>query len=407
MTKKPASPTPPQPRRRRWLIWIGGLLAVCLLSTVGIGFGGWLALRQRFADLPDTHDLDTRLATEAQAYLADRPNGALVIGVVQDGRTAVFGFGAMDDGSAPDADTVYEIGSISKVLTGLTLAALVSDGTVAITDTLGSLVESTTSDYSGGNRASPAIALITLQHLVTHTSGLPRLPQSLSDDELAGEDPYAAYDSARLWQDLRTAQLENAPGLAHLYSNYGAGVLGQTLAQTTGQDYAALVAERILKPLTLSDTVVELTDAQRDRLAPGHVLGSNASAPNWTLNALAPAGGFKSTARDLTDLIAANLTAATGSRPIDRALLESHAVLYSSWDVTMAYGWFVQDQLWGQRVLWHNGGTGGYTSYIAIDFEHQAGIVLLSNYGDAMAGDNDLDALGLVSLPLIARVSLP
>lgn len=405
----PRRPTPPAstPRRRRWLVWAAVAVGIGLLACVGILGGGWFALRQRFADIPDTHDLDQRLAAEAQTYLATRPKGALVIGVVQDGRSAIYGFGALPDGSAPDGDTVYEIGSISKVFTGLTLAALVSTDDANVTEALGDVLGDTIGSYSDEARSSPAVAVITLGQLATHTSGLPRLPQGLTDDELAGADPYAAYSLDRLWQDVREAQLNNAPGVAYEYSNFGAGVLGQALAQRAGVDYGELVADRVLEPLSLNGTTLALAADQQTRFAPGFVLGSDEPASAWDLNALAPAGGFKSTARDLTAFIAANLAAATGDRPIDRALTESHRELYNSWDTRLAYGWIVQDQLWGQRVYWHNGGTGGYTSYLAIDFEHQAGIVILSNYGDALAGNNDLDGLGLVSLPLLARVSLP
>ncbi|HRF46393.1 MAG TPA: serine hydrolase domain-containing protein [Anaerolineales bacterium] len=397
--------TPRKPRRR-WLLWVIGVLAACVLITTGVGLGGWLALRQRYADLEDTRDLDVRLAAEARSYLATRPAGALVIGVVKAERVAIFGFGALPDGTVPDGDTIYEIGSLSKVLTGATLAALVSTGDVSLADTLGGVIVPGASDYTRESVA-PAVAIITLQQLVTHTSGLPRLPQGMTEDELISADPYAAYDEGRLWQDLAHAQLDTVPGTSYTYSNYGFGALGQALARRMDQTYVALVAERILTPLAMADTALELSADQQARLAPGMVLGTNAAAPNWNLNALAPAGGYKSTARDMTAFIAANLVAATGERGIDRALTESHTTLRTGWDATLAYGWNIQEQLWGQRVFWHNGGTGGYTSYMAIDFDNQAGIVILSNYGDAMAGSNDLDALGLVSLPLIARISLP
>jgi hypothetical protein len=83
------------------LLWIAAGAGIALLACVGIVAGGWLAVRQRFADTPDTHDLDARLAAQAEDYLASRPHSALVIGVVQDGRSAIFGFGALPDGSTP------------------------------------------------------------------------------------------------------------------------------------------------------------------------------------------------------------------------------------------------------------------------------------------------------------------
>lgn len=406
MSKAPSAKVTPRPRRR-WLLWIVAGAGIALLACVGIVAGGWLAVRQRFADTPDTHDLDARLAAQAEDYLASRPHSALVIGVVQDGRSAIYGFGALPDGSTPDGDTVYEIGSITKVFTAVTLATMVEGGEVAVTDSLGTLLPDRTGLYSGATRSSPAVSLITLGQLTTHTSGLPRLPQSLSDVELTSNDPYAGYSLDRLWQDLSGVELNNAPGVSYEYSNFGAGVLGQVLADQAGVDYATVLADRVTEPLGLADTTLSLSADQRARFVPGFVLGTDESAPPWEMNALAPAGGLKSTARDLMAFIAANLDAAAGGRPIDRALALSHNELYSGFGVQQAYGWVMQEQIWGQRVHWHNGGTGGYTSYLAIDFENRAGIVILSNYGDAMAGNTDLDGLGLVALPLIARVSLP
>ncbi len=404
MTGKPARARPPS---KRWLAWIGGGVGVLLVLCVGIGAGGWLAIRQRYTDTPDTHDLDARLATLVQTYLARRPHGAVVVGVVQQNRTAIFGYGKLPEGAAPLADTEYEIGSLSKVFTALLLADMVARGDVATTDMLGDLRPRPSDTYDAETRSAPAVSVITLGQLATHTSGLPRLPAGLTDAELGSANPYAAYDLDRLWQDLDSAQLENAPGVAYGYSNFGAGVLGQVLAQHAGLPYDALITERILTPLGLSDTVLALTADQHTRLAPGFVLDADVSATNWDLNALAPAGGFKSTARDLTAFIAANLLVGQSERPIDRALVESHKILHKGFDQSLAYGWIVQDQLWGQRVYWHNGGTGGYTSYLAIDFDHDAGIVILSNYGDTLAGNSDLDGLGLAALPLISRISLP
>lgn len=404
MTGRPARARPPS---KRWLAWIGGGIGIVLVLCAGIGVGSWIAIRQRYADTHDTHDLDERLATQVEAYLAQRPHGAVVVGVVQQERTAIYGFGQLPEGAVPDADTEYEIGSLSKVFTALLLADMVTRGDVATTDMLGDLRPRPANAYDAETRSAPAVSVITLGQLATHTSGLPRLPAGLSDAELASANPYAAYDLDRLWLDLDAAQLENAPGVSFQYSNFGAGVLGQILAQQAGVPFDALITERVLDPLDLGDTVLALTSDQHARLAPGFVLGANVPATNWDLNALAPAGGLKSTARDLTAFISANLHAAQGDRPIDRALVESHRVLYKGFDQSLAYGWIVQDQLWGQRAYWHNGGTGGYTSYLAIDFDHEAGIVILSNYGDTLAGNGDLDALGLAALPLISQVSLP
>ncbi len=160
------------------------------------------------------------------------------------------------------ASTVFEIGSISKAFTGVLLADMILRGEVALDDAVATHLPPGTRvpDKDG--------AVITLRHLTTHTSGLPRLPDNL--DPKDPTDPYADYDAARLTAFLATHQLRRAPGSTYEYSNLGAGLLGFALATRAGMSYGDLLRTRILEPLGMMESGVVESETMRRNLASGH-----------------------------------------------------------------------------------------------------------------------------------------
>jgi CubicO group peptidase (beta-lactamase class C family) len=125
---------------------------------------------------------------------------------------------------------------------------------------------------------------------------------------------------------------------------------------------------------------------------------------NWDFEAFAPAGGLRSTANDLLKFIRAALD--PGDDPLGRALALS---LQIHGDVSLqkiGLGWHRMDTIEDLTVWWHNGGTGGYVSFLGIDPTHQTGVIVLANYGDALAGKFEVDKIGVNILTLAAKVSL-
>ena len=159
-------------------------------------------------------------------------NRVLVVVRRADGETEVRGRGV-----APDA--AFEIGSITKAFTGTLLADMVREGLVAFDDPVARYVPEAPGD-------------ITLEHLATHTSGLPRLPKGLRFRER--KDPYAKLD---LRAAIPRTKRKRPPGGKPVYSNYGMGLLGFALAQRAGTTYGELVRERIAAPLKLTQTALD------------------------------------------------------------------------------------------------------------------------------------------------------
>src|SRR5262245_6567361 len=194
------------------------------------------------------------------------------------------------------ASSVFEIGSISKVFTGLLLADMVLRGEVALDEPVSKYLPPGTRVPERSGKA------ITLRHLTTHTSGLPRLPGNLAPQD--PDDPYADYDAARLVAFLATHELRRDPGASYEYSNLGAGLLGWALATRAGVPYAELLRTRILEPLGMKETGVAESERMRSNLATGHdQMGE--PTPAWHLDVLAGAGAIRSTLADMLRFAAA------------------------------------------------------------------------------------------------------
>ncbi|HEY2251625.1 MAG TPA: serine hydrolase [Planctomycetaceae bacterium] len=379
----------------------------------------------------------------------------LGVGVFSGGTQCTFFGGRIstERNQPPDERTLFEIGSITKVFTTTLLADLHLAGELGLDDRVNRYLP------PHGRIRGPYGDDVTLRHLSTHTSGLARLPVNLSWKKLSSDNPYADYGDDDLYAGLARCRLKNRPGTRTRYSNWGSGLLGHVLSLVGGADYERLVIERILEPLGMHDTVIQLSDEQQQRLAPGHSRGK--PVRNWEFQALAGAGAFYSTVADMLRFVRANLD--PGSSPLAQAIELTHEVqteytwkwygdfgclgpitfvslgsllawrpfglptwlrwaipvavpvlMLSLWQFgivgsldDLALGWHF-DRLeddglpLSQEALWHNGGTDGYRSYLAFSKQHGTGVVVLAN------SDQDPDATGRqLLMRLVHRQSSP
>ena len=225
-------------------------------------------------------------------------------------------------------------------------------------------------------------AEITLRHLATHSSGLPRLPENFDPENPA--NPYADYTVEDLYAFLSSHKPARDAGEAVEYSNVGYGLLGHALTLREAADFETLIFERILEPLQMSDTAVELTPALRERLATGHD-GRLEPAGNWDLPVLAGAGALRSTVNDLLTFLEANLGLRESPLQPAMELARMPQRQDPALGMDIGLGWIIATE--GDReFVWHNGATGGYASFIGFDVEAGEGIVILSN--SQLSADN-------------------
>jgi D-alanyl-D-alanine-carboxypeptidase/D-alanyl-D-alanine-endopeptidase len=299
--------------------------------------------------------VDPALAQAADRAAAGLPAGGFVVAESRHGVTGYRAAGRPSpmDGVPPER-VIFEIGSITKVFTGLLLAQAVVEHRVALDDPISRyLPPAVTLD--------PAVAAITLGQLATHTSGLPRLPGNLGSAN--ARDPFADYTEADLYAFLRayrpTAHAAPAPAE---YSNLGAGLLGHLLGLAYGESYGRLVAEKIARPLHLADTVVELSDEQRSRLARPHV-GRVQVPPMRYQDTLVGAGGLYSTAADLVRL--AHVLLLTFDHPLKDAweLARQPRADFPAMNGQAGLGVLVMSR-GGSPIYWHGGTSAGTRTHL-------------------------------------------
>lgn len=309
-----------------------------------------------------------------------RQGVGIVVGVVDASGRRIVAEGARAKGDpAPlDGRTVFEIGSMTKVFTGLLLAEMAAKGEVRLDQPVAQLLPADVKVPARGGRQ------ITLVDLATHTSALPGLPANFAPKDAA--NPYADYTVAQLYAFLGEHALAYDIGGKYAYSNLGAGLLGHALARRAGGDYEAVLRRRALAPMGLDETTIALNPSARARLAQGHD-ATLEPVGGWDLPTLAGAGALRSTAEDMLDFLAA----ATGlaPSPLKPALDAMLAVRRPAGAAIMevALGWHVA-KAGGREVVWHNGGTGGYRSFFGYDTRSKVGVVVLTNVANEVGGDD-------------------
>src|SRR5688572_3124954 len=173
-------------------------------------------------------EIKSKVDEAAHEYLKDSSNVGLAIGVIRGDQFQILCYGTTDkpSGIPITPDSVFEIGSVTKAFTGILLAESVRRGEVKLYDPANNYLP------PEGQIPAKGKDLVTLWHLVTHTSGLPRLPDNIDRKTFFSENPYSTYTVAQLYEFLHRTQLR--PGKQHAYSNLGMGLLGHILALAAG-----------------------------------------------------------------------------------------------------------------------------------------------------------------------------
>jgi CubicO group peptidase (beta-lactamase class C family) len=336
---------------------------------------------------------DSALRGLLEQRVADGRSKGIVVGVLEaDGRTRIVVAGDPGPGTLPlDGNSVFEIGSISKVFTSTLLALMAEDGTVRLDDPVQKYLP------AGVHVPARNGKVITLELLAEQRSGLPRLPDNMHPADPA--NPYADYSVAQLYEFLSRYQLPRDPGAEFEYSNLGVGLLSHVLSLASGKSYEALVRERVTAPLGMTHTAITLTPWMRDHLALGHDPAGNV-VKNWDLPTLAGAGAIRSTASDMLKFVDANLHPERG--PLGRAMaLAQRERAPAGPGMSIGLNWLIA-HAGADTIVWHNGGTGGYRSFVGLVPSRRIGVVVLTNSGGVGADDIGMHLLN-PDLPLAPK----
>lgn len=305
--------------------------------------------------------------------LKRRKDCGIVIGLLRRGKKTVYAFGSSGNSNRQklDGKTIFEIASITKLLTATLLSGMVSNGQVVLDEPISNfLPESIGSPQYAGRE-------ITLRDLATHYSGLPRLPAALCRTPFS--NPYKDYDREQLFKYMDSHTLKRKPGDSFLYSNLGYGLLGQLLCDKLEDEFEQAVIKAICKPLGMRDTRVFVPRKKQHRFAQG-TNKKGVAVANWDFLAMAGCGALRSTVNDMLKFVAANLYPSTS--PLTAALERTHAerIQTDQDNISVSLGWHIlKDE--SLEIFAHDGHTAGYASFVAFNKAHHIGLVVLSNAG--------------------------
>lgn len=332
----------------------------------------------------------------------NKTNAAMVIGFVDPNGTQFYGHGKISNTSnatAVDKDTVFSIGSITKVFTTILLADMVNKGLVNLDDPIEMYLPPnvTVPQYNGHK--------ITIEDLATHTSGLPEFPDNFcpsfdpAKTEVVDSIQYRKdlfdctkdYTFDQFYHGLSNTTIQREPGTKVEYSTFGIGLLGHILTlKSNMSSFDKLLDQTILDVLGMNDTSFGLSDSQKSRLAVGHLNGQE--LPTFDMpSPIAPGGALYSTTSDMLKFLSANIGLI--KTKLDGAIQESHLIRQSTGQILpnnlqtsdnndntgvyVGLGWFITTNF-GHAIIWHNGGTvGGYNAYMAFNPTTERGIVIL------------------------------
>lgn len=338
---------------------------------------------------PLVSDFDKQINKIITPYARIYSSASLSIGIFKDNQETYYGYGETKKGNntIPDSETLYEIGSITKTFTALLAIDFLQSKSLTLDTPVNNFLPSTipTLQYNGNS--------IKIKHLLNHTSGLPRLPEDFQNG-MNQSNPYKHYDSTKVYNYLKTFRLRVDPGTTWAYSNLGAGLAGLVLERKTHKSYEQLLVEKICTPLGLNSTKITLTDSDKQNLATGYNTYGFETSYWDDMSAFKGAGAIKSNAKDLVSYGKNILN--TELSPLKTQIEACLNVTYEDNNIKMASGWIIQN-INGNDVILHDGGTGGFSSYIFICKPKNVVLVIL--FGNETSSNT-----GSIISPLIDAV---
>lgn len=292
-------------------------------------------------------------------------NTQLSLALIKNGKIDFIGIESINDSIKliENHKNIFEIGSITKVFTATLLSNLVNEQTLKLDDHIQEYL-----DFKINLEDK-----ITFKELANHTSGLPRLPSNLNLLLVDQDNPYKDYDNEALIDYLTTqVKLNQGPGTAYEYSNLGAGILGFQLATISKSTYESLLQEKIFTKYEMLNST-----SKRENVKTNLVNGlkpDGQPTSNWDFDVLAGGGSIFSTVEDLSKFALAQFDDSN-----KELVLTQKPTFKINDHMSIGLGWHILKRKNGGELIWHNGGTGGYTSSMALDIQNKNGIIILSN----------------------------
>ena len=306
-------------------------------------------------------------------------NTQISFAFINNGKVNYYGIKRKNDSISHfnNYNNIFEIGSITKVFTSNLLASFIINNKVELNDNINDYLRTPFKNN----------VQITFKSLANHTSGLPRLPSNLDLEKINPANPYKEYNEIDLENYLEKSLLiDDTLKGKYLYSNLGAGLLGYTLSKIENVSYEDLLKNHIFSKYKMFNTTLNHNDLS-EVLVKGLDANGN-EVPNWELSVLAGAGGIKSNVKDLAKFGIAQLDTLNKELELTR-----QKTIEVNNNMNIGLGWHIIKSKTNNKLYWHNGGTGGYTSSMSIDIKNKIGVVILSNVSAYNSSRGNIDKL--------------
>ncbi|BBN83180.1 hypothetical protein PA25_31650 [Pseudoalteromonas sp. A25] len=274
------------------------------------------------------------------------------IAIIADGQPRHYFFG-----DKVNEHALFEVGSLTKPMVATVASDLVQSHQWLLSEPIAKLLEDKTFTHHQ----------YSLQQLITHTSGLPRLPSNFSPADM--NNPYATYDTNQLLVALKATVGDSK---AFEYSNYGYAVLAYLLTKQLDGTLDTILNERLFKPLGMNNTVMALsTDNKHEEI---NLVGAQdyygERVQPWQFDSLAGAGAAVSSLHDMQQWVS-SYWRFEQSNPL---LHQKMSATLTPLNEQMSYGWMRQFE----HTYWHNGQTGGYASMVIFNPNKQQAVIVLA-----------------------------
>ncbi len=304
-------------------------------------------------------------------------NTHVSVAIIKDGKTNYYGIirtnGVIQQ--TENQSNIFEIGSITKVFTSTVLASLVVENKLKLTDNINDFYAFKFKDNTK----------ISFESLANHTSKLSRMPENI--DLSDKENPYKSYGKKELEYYLENLlKIDQNTPKTHSYSNLGAGILGHTLGLSQKITFQNLLQKRVFDKYKMKSSFVSSQNLG-NKLVKGQD-ESGKIVSNWDLGALFSAGGILSTTEDLAKFAIAQFD------PKNKELALTRKPTFEiNKNKKIGLGWHIKKLENESEFIYHNGGTGGYTSCMAVSVESKTAVIILSNVSAFSSKAKNVDGL--------------
>lgn len=343
-----------------------------------------LSNNEPVSDNPKSSRWDQQVDSIVRVFLKNNAFCGLSIGIYANGNSTYYNYGELKKGThiLPSKNTIYEIGSISKTFTGILFANAINEKKAGLNDPVKKFLGN---DYKNLSYKGKDIELV---HLANHTSRIQRIPTDLSaQPDFDPQNPYKNYSETMLLDYLKKTVIDTFPGVKNEYSNLGMTTLAVIMEKIYGKSYGQLINEKITSVYRLHDTKLNYNENEVSNLATGYSQDGNETR-HWELGVFSGAGGIRSTTGDLLKFACINLSDTVPSLKL------AHYSTFNDSKTNVGLAWQITNTRQGNEMIWHNGRTGGFSSFCGMIKSKKIAVVILCN----TAANSDQVALGILKL---------